>query len=50
MFTVAELLIGAKLRLPPVDQSVSLFKKAKKDDAAPKAQGSSCGTSSTSLS
>ena len=39
MFTVAELLIGAKPKLPPVDQSVALFKKARKDDAAPKAQG-----------
>ena len=38
MFTVAEPLIGAKPKLPPVDQSVA-FKKAKKDDAAPKAQG-----------
>ena len=39
MSTVAEPLIGAKAKLPPVDQSVALFKKAKKDDAAPKAQG-----------
>ena len=40
MFTVAELLIGAKPKLPPVDQSVASLKKgAKKDDAAPKAQG-----------